>query len=82
MEQRYAIEDESGEQLSVIRPTYAFFELASSLSTSRFVPLNIAAMIASLYTARSDGVVKSSTVSSESSSCLSLGLLKLWICTP
>ena len=47
-QQGHSIEDQSGKQLSVACPTDTFFEGSSSLSTSRFVPLTIASMIAAL----------------------------------
>ena len=48
VQQRCAIEYEPGKQLIIAYPANGFFEGSSSLSMYRFVPLNIASMIASL----------------------------------
>lgn len=63
VEMRHAVIKKSSKQLTVAYSTFAFFGV-SSLSTLRLVPRCIAAMIALLYSARSYGVVSSSTVSS------------------
>ena len=72
--------EKPGEQFLVCYPTGAFFELFS-LSTFRFVPLNMASMMADLYSASSRGLVSSSTVSCVRSSCLSSGFRRLWMST-
>ena len=78
MQLRRSVIKKPGEQFLVCYPTCAFFELFS-LSTFRFVPLNMASMMADLYSASSRGLVSSSTVSCVRSSCLSSGLLRLWM---
>lgn len=78
---RRAVIEQPSEQLIIVySAATAFFEL-SSLSTFRFVPFNIASVIASLYSASSPGEVRSSTVSSVSSGFLS-SHLRLCICMP
>ena len=67
---RAVIEQPSEQFIIVYSAVTAFFEV-SSLSTFRFVPLSIASVIASLYSASSPGEVRSSTVSSVSSGFLS-----------
>ena len=68
---RRAVIEQPSEQFCVIHSAVtAFFEI-SSLSMLRFVPFSIASVIASLYSASSPGEVRSSTVSSVSSSFLS-----------
>ncbi len=54
--------EKPGKQLLIAYPTYTFFG-SVSLSMLRLVPRNIASVIAVLYSARSDGTVKSSTSS-------------------
>ena len=76
MQLRRSVIEKPGEQFLVCYPTCAFFELFS-LSTFRFVPLNMASMMADLYSASSRGLVSSSTVSCVSSSCLSSGKRRL-----
>ena len=80
MQLRRSVIKKPGEQFLVCYPTCAFFE-SFSLSTFRFVPLNMASMIAVLYSASSRGLVSSSTVSCVSSSCLSSGVRRLWMRT-
>ena len=59
----------SGEQLIVRYPTFVFFK-SDSLSMFRFVPFCIETIIVFLYSARSNGEVKSSTSSSVSNGFL------------
>lgn len=66
----------SGEQLIVRYPTFVFFE-SDALSIFLFVPLFIESIIAFLYSARSNGEVKSSTSSSQSKSFLLFGFFRL-----
>lgn len=56
----YTVIKKSGKELLVTYPTAVFFEL-SSLLMFRFVPLYIDSIIAVLYSAKSNGDVKSST---------------------
>ena len=74
---RRPIVEKPGEQFSIRHPICAFFG-SSTLSTFRFVPLDIASMIAVLYAARSYGLVSSSTTSVVSSARLS-GSRRLWM---
>lgn len=76
MQERYTVKNEPGKQLLVAYPTTAFFG-SSSDSTSRFVPLYIASIMALLYSASWKGEVSSSTASSVSKSCLSFGSCRL-----
>ena len=71
-----AVINKSGKQLLICYPTTAFFE-SFSLSTFRFAPLNIASMMALLYSASSSGEVSSSTTSSVSGSFFSSGYFRL-----
>lgn len=66
----------SGEQFIVRYPTFVFFEVCS-LSIFLFVPLCIESIIALLYSARSNGEVKSSTSSSVSNGFLLFGFFRL-----
>lgn len=66
----------SGKQLIVCYPTFVFFE-SNSLSIFLFVPLCIESIIAFLYSARSNGEVKSSTSSSQSKGFLLFGFFRL-----
>lgn len=67
---------QTGKQFFVCYPTCAFFG-SFSLSILRFVPLYKASIIADLYSARSDGTVRSSTSSSVSKDFLLSLFLRL-----
>ena len=47
-QQGHAVKEQPGKQLLVACPVYAFFDGSGSLSTKRFVPLNIDSIIESL----------------------------------
>jgi len=78
MELGDAVIKEPGKQLFVAYPAAVFFE-SSSLSILRFVPLYMASVIAALYSARSEGTVRSSTSSSVSRGFFSSLFLRLWM---
>ena len=79
VQKRDSVKDKTGKDLLVrgILPAYAFF--SGSLSIFLFVPFISASMMASLKSASSRGVVRSSTVSGSRRAFLFSGSLMLWI---